>query len=332
MPTPRSPLLLSLSALLVAGCNVERIEIETGRQAILGGTRDTGDPALVSVIAFDSSGTNATYACSGVVVSPHVVVTAAHCLVPSETGPDASFRVYLGDSWNSSVQWGKASNWLAAAEVVPSPGFNPPLATTEDIGLVATKQAIPVTPVALQRDPLTDSLVGGSARLVGLGQIDGSDENSVGDKYQVTTTVASLDGEYIGITDQDHTFCHGDSGGGLFVTQEGVERLAGVIDKRRHTQAGPPCSGPALSTRVDVYAAGFIDPFIAAHEAAVADGGGDSDGSSPDGAADSRGPGTSSGGCQIGFGADPDAGRLTTSLALLALLLRLGTRRRQSGA
>src|SRR5678809_1164168 len=70
----------SLAALLLAGCIGS--SVGSKQSAIVGGTTDSGDPAVVLVIIGDPNG-GYIYMCTGEVISPHVVLTAGHCTTGS---------------------------------------------------------------------------------------------------------------------------------------------------------------------------------------------------------------------------------------------------------
>src|ERR1700761_8838282 len=93
----RSALVLMLA---VGGCVGAPTTTTVGTgvtgQAIIGGAADTGDPAVV-LIYLNQPGVSDGELCTGEVISPHVVLTAAHCAGgadPSVT--NTLYRVYLG--------------------------------------------------------------------------------------------------------------------------------------------------------------------------------------------------------------------------------------------
>jgi V8-like Glu-specific endopeptidase len=61
------------------------------RQAIVGGTVDPGDPAMMEM--FGVAGTKVTR-CTVTLVTPRVVLTAAHCL--RDAGSQAKFGIFPG--------------------------------------------------------------------------------------------------------------------------------------------------------------------------------------------------------------------------------------------
>ncbi len=226
-------------------------------QAIIGGTMDNGDPAVVMVLAASNQG---QAICTGEVVSPHVVLTAAHCVDPAIAGQGNTYQIFLGSDYNDQQQANDQSNWVAVKETHYDTNFNPnQLDSGHDVAVVITDTAIPVTPLAMNRTPLSQNDVGDSVRLVGYGIDNGNDQqgNSAGTKRQTKTTLSNYDQLLIDFTDGAHETCEGDSGGPAFIGQNGVEVIAGI------TSFGDVgCQMGGYDTRVDDYAATFVDPYI----------------------------------------------------------------------
>ena len=75
----------SLLAITVAlGCGDR---IGSASAPILSGTFDTTDTSVVALLITSAEGPQDDALCSGTVVSPHVVLTAAHCLDEAIAGP-----------------------------------------------------------------------------------------------------------------------------------------------------------------------------------------------------------------------------------------------------
>ncbi|MFY0583072.1 trypsin-like serine protease [Cystobacter fuscus] len=63
---------------------------------MVGGTEAPGDEAVVALVArrVRCSGESLTLLCSGTLIAPDVVLTAAHCL--DVFGPEGAYEVFLG--------------------------------------------------------------------------------------------------------------------------------------------------------------------------------------------------------------------------------------------
>ena len=164
--------------------------------AVVRGTADPGDPAVVQVGS-----------CSGVVVSPHVVLTSASCF---------AFSVVFGPSE------------LEATHVIDIVGRDSH--PHYDIGMVTLAEVAPVTPIEMNREHLLP-YVGQTARLVGYGA---TDESAFGDgiKREGPAYVSHLQGVEMWLEYNAAAPCVGDEGGPLLMTfDDGVERVAGVVSR-----------------------------------------------------------------------------------------------------
>src|SRR6059058_2532021 len=97
----------SLLLLSSAACSSrEEPTLRSTSQSIISGTKDTTDVSVVQVLIQHASNPTpeTSFQCSGTVVAPHVVVTAAHCLSPALIGPDQSFFVFYGDDSNDATE------------------------------------------------------------------------------------------------------------------------------------------------------------------------------------------------------------------------------------
>jgi hypothetical protein len=235
-------------ALVLAGCVGGSVGVE--QSAIVGGTNDSGDPAVVLIIIGDPNG-NFIYMCTGEVVSPHVVLTAGHCT--NDTGP---YNVYLGTDINRV-----RPSELFSATPHPHPQYR---GSEHDIGVLVLDNPVPntITPLPFSSGLDPSTLVGQSLRLVGYGSsgsLDPSD-TSAGVKRQVTSPLSAVDREYLMFDDVHHNTCEGDSGGPALAMVDGVETIVGVTSIG--VNSSPTyCDGQGWDTRVDVYAS-FVQPFI----------------------------------------------------------------------
>jgi V8-like Glu-specific endopeptidase len=218
---------------------------------IIGGTDDTADPSVVLVEIGGSTGGSL---CTGEVVSPHVVITAAHCVSPGTVGA-ASWMIFSGQS----IFFGGGSLY-PATEGHAHPMFNDANpGEGYDIGVVIMKDALPLAPLPMNRTALDVTNVGQAVRFVGYGLASTADQTSAGVKRTTNSTLDDIVGNLLEFNDASHGTCEGDSGGPAFMKLDGTnEVIVGVTSFGTHTD----CSPPGFDTAVDAYAASFVDPFI----------------------------------------------------------------------
>ncbi len=216
----------------------------TESQPIIGGQVSLGDPAVVMLLTPDG-------ACTGSLISPHVILTAAHCLKNSaDAGSQTSGRVFFG----SSV--GNFSDEIRSRRLLPGRYYTTGLQAGSDIAVVRLRDPAPsgIEPLPYNTRPLDATDVGKIVRAVGFGVTNGQTQTGSGTKRTVDLSIRRIEGEFIVVGDNTVNTCQGDSGGPILLTMDGVPTIIGVT-----AFGAQGCLGDAYKTRVDEYAADFLD-------------------------------------------------------------------------
>jgi hypothetical protein len=202
---------------------------------IVGGTLDPGDPAVVKVL-FGG-------VCSGTLVSPHVVLTAAHC-VAGKSGP---WDVCFGQMCPGGMT-------LTATMAVSDPMFVKDV--THDQAVLILPSVPPnVPPVPLNRTTLTAAMAG-PARIVGFGEeMPGKPDN--GGKYMGMDSWDTVDANWVHFPGSGTTACNGDSGGPALQMIGGCEVIIGIVSH----DGGSTCLTDQYYNRVDNEVS-FVDQYI----------------------------------------------------------------------
>lgn len=197
--------------------------------AITAGSPDEADRATVALVDGD------TVRCSGVVVSPRVVLTAAHCVA----GPAP--QVFFG----ADLAVGGERIAIVHVRAHPEASF--------DLAMIVLAEAAPVDVVPW---PVADAalpLDGATIRIVGFGATGAGDTTP--SVRRAATTVIDVVGTFdFGFGPDPAQTCTGDAGGPALLD----DVLVGVL-----SAVDPGCASGAGALRVDPFASTFIEPFVA---------------------------------------------------------------------
>lgn len=238
--------------------------------AIVGGTTDTTDTSVVMWYA-QAPGANVASICTAEVISPHVVVTAAHCVSPDSVTPGSSFSIVELTDYN---QAGNA-NFLPVDETHFDPAFVNTIPALQnqghDIAVGIFDQPIGLQPLSYNHTPLGKSYVGKAVRIVGYGVTKGGDPpdtSTAGVRRQGTAKITKVDDVGIQVVGKTNDDCEGDSGGPTFLHVAGKEVIAAV------TSIGDTdctLSQGAMGTNLASYSA-FLDQYVDAADPPTAQG------------------------------------------------------------
>ncbi len=243
------PMAACLLALSLSACGGPSEDVAEGTDPIVGGAADKGDPAVVAIFAHRPNASDGSL-CTGTVVSKRTVLTAAHCVARSVVGAGNVFDVYFGPPKPGTRSLRASATHHDTAFDVNDLGGG------HDVGLVILSQDAGVAPVSYNTSALSQADVHKSIRLVGFGVTSGSTHTGAGVKRQATSIIDSIDDLFIGVGDNQHRTCSGDSGGPALYKIGGVEKIIGV------TSFGfANCVGIGTDTRVDAYQT-FISRYL----------------------------------------------------------------------
>jgi secreted trypsin-like serine protease len=254
-----SPALALLLALPLAGCMAQSDDgvppetVGEDESAIIGGTPTTGDPAIVALLAKDPSKEGASL-CTAEIVSPTVVLTAAHCVDPALVGANATYQVRLAADLTNKDNPGVA---LAVKSVDWDRQFDKnDLQNGHDIAVAILQEPTTIKPLPVNRGALPSSLRNSNVRIVGYGLNNGFAQTGAGIKRTATTKLTSFDAKFVVTGTNRARICSGDSGGPVLATLNGVETIVGV-----NSFGFIFCLGTSSSTRPDAYNA-FLDKYL----------------------------------------------------------------------
>jgi secreted trypsin-like serine protease len=300
---------------------------------VIGGQEESGFPSVVSLGA--EFGSSRISACSGNLITPRIVLTAAHC---GEDIPESVIikvgRAFFGadiEAYDHAIGF---EDYYSHPDYVELSGWQ---LGENDVGVAILAEDAPVEPSFVNSTELTNADIGRAVKSVGFGVHDAAAGTGSGIKRSADLTLDELREQFMVsyATEDGTTICSGDSGGPQFIDVDGVWVQAAV-----HSWADVDCVTYSGSTRTDLTWDWVLEQVEAYHgtsDLCEINGRYDNevcellcDQPDPDCFADTGDTGAGEpepGGCSCANG-----GGFSTGWALVPLLMGLGLRRRRSDA
>lgn len=246
--TPTSPSTPSPTPSLPLACKLENTF------NIIGGTRSktTGDVVSSTVSINDNSGSF----CTGTIIGPQHIVTAAHCLTETSA---AQVRIGFGSD-------GVSSSAIKVVNILAHPKFSNGLGDNQanyDIGIIAFEGSLPdgYRPANIASPNLNTT--GDDKIIAGYGITSDSDKSNFS-LNQVIAKIAKFYPQYKELDLEEGTgrgTCNGDSGGPIFPLRESIaskaesclEVLGATSRAARFSRSGSCDEGNGIFTDVRLY-------------------------------------------------------------------------------
>lgn len=191
-------------------CNSLGGTASTAGTSILNGVECSADRSSVVLLNMRTADDWTAGACTGTVVAPRAVLTAAHCLDEDVR----TVRVWLG-----------SGSEITAASFVSYPNYRFKTPGVFDVGVVFLAENLPRRPIPILTS--RDGRVGETAILAGWGRA----EDSAPPKLRAgSTTVSAVSAERLEtlFAPPSSSVCSGDSGGPILLSEGGVWSVAGI--------------------------------------------------------------------------------------------------------
>lgn len=222
----------------LAACSAGDVDLTDPGQLADSGSRIVGGSTYDGLPAVGAITYNGQQHCTGTLIGPRKVLTAAHCVHGFSA---TAMRFVIGpDIWSPQ-------HTLRVAAVQAHPNYN---ANTiaNDIGFLTLSADAPIAPLPVLAS-MGSSWVGTNLFFVGYGVNNGYNQTGAGTKRAVWMTISRVEATNFRYQDSGKNTCNGDSGGPAFYRDASNNYfVAGVT-----SYGDAYCTQYGVDTRVDAY-------------------------------------------------------------------------------